>query len=109
MVSPSGECPAIALTGGGAYNAAIMPSEIEIRAGTEQDLAQLNAYLPRGAAAIHAERLARQQRGEAVYLIAWQGDRPVGHAFLKWDGSADAAVADRLDGPCPDVEDLFVA
>ena len=84
-------------------------NEIEIRAAKMQDLPHLDIYLPRGVSAIHADRMARQDRDEALYLIAWLGDRPVGHALLKWEGTADATVAARLDETCPDVEDLLVA
>ncbi|KKL62266.1 hypothetical protein LCGC14_2186940, partial [marine sediment metagenome] len=50
--------------------------EIEIRQTTADALPQLDIHLPQGGPAKHADRLARQARGEAVYLIAWQGDRP---------------------------------
>lgn len=90
-----------------AYNAP-MPPDIRIAPAQPSDLPLLRERLPAGGPAKHEDRLARQARGEVVYLIAWQDARPIGHALLKWDGSADAHVADRLDGPCPDIEDLFV-
>lgn len=34
----------------------------------------------------HYWRIATQQRGEGIYLIAWHGDEPVGHFLLRWDG-----------------------
>ena len=34
-----------------------------------------------------------------TYLVAWDGDEPVGHAHVAWDGT-DAAV--------PEVQDVFV-
>jgi GNAT superfamily N-acetyltransferase len=86
-----------------------MPSEICIAPCTQSDLPQLRTHLTTGGPAKHDERFRRQASGEVVYLIAWLDERPVGHALLKWNGSADEPVAARLDGPCPDIEDLFVA
>jgi GNAT superfamily N-acetyltransferase len=47
----------------------------------------------------HRERLEQQQRGDLVYLIAWEDGAAVGHELLRWRG--------RLG--YPQVEDLFVA
>jgi ribosomal protein S18 acetylase RimI-like enzyme len=32
----------------------------------------------------HRERLAEQERGDGLYLVAWLGAEPVGHAFVDW-------------------------
>ena len=82
---------------------------LEIRPITAADLPLVEANLTNGGTAKHAARLACQERGEAVYLIAWQHARPVGHALLKWDGATDVPAPERLNAPCPDVEDLWVA
>jgi ribosomal protein S18 acetylase RimI-like enzyme len=55
----------------------------------------------------HRDRLVTQQAGEAVYLLAWDRDLPVGHALLKWNGATDEPMVSGLSD-CPDVEDLFV-
>ncbi len=55
----------------------------------------------------HRERLALQQQGRVVYLVAWQNAMPVGHGLLKWQGTEDEPMASRLRD-CPDLEDLFV-
>ncbi len=86
-----------------------MSDAIEIRPMAAKDLPLVRAHLTNGGTAKHAERLARQARGETVYLIAWQGARPVGHALLKWEGAADVSAPQRLGAACPDVEDLWVA
>ena len=65
-------------------------------------------HLPYGGPSKHRERIARQSRDEVVYLIAWLDDRPVGHALLKWSGSADVLEPSHLVEPCPDIEDLLV-
>ena len=55
----------------------------------------------------HRQRLDAQREGKAVYLVAWDGKLPVGHALLKWDGADDPPIADKVRG-CPDIEDVFV-
>ena len=85
-----------------------MPNSLEITAANRADLPLLEDFLTQGGPAKHTGRVARQERGDVVYLIAWRGERPLGHALLKWKGSDDAAVAGRLNKECPDIEDLFV-
>lgn len=86
-----------------------MPSAIvEIKPITKADIAVLEKRFPQGGLAKHAERFLRQQKGEAVYLIAWYQGQPVGHALLKWDGSQDEHITRQLRVMCPDIEDLFV-
>jgi len=86
----------------------------EIRPIAEADLALVEAAFPADDAAKHAERLARQRRGLAAYLIAWVEGRPAGHVLVKWGGSTDERVARQLRAaqdsrsPCPDIEDLWV-
>ena len=70
-----------------------MPNSLEITAANRADLPLLEHFLTQGGPAKHAERVARQERGDVVYLIAWRGERPLGHALLKWKGSDDADVA----------------
>ena len=79
---------------------------IAIRPLTSDEVARLEAQ-PFQHSPKHRDRLARQQRGDVVYLVAWADDLPVGHVLLKWDGTTDPPMADVLD-ECPDIEDLFV-
>ena len=55
----------------------------------------------------HDGRYAQQQYGCLTYLIAWLEGIPIGHAMVRWTGTTDAFVADRISG-CAHVEDLFV-
>ena len=55
----------------------------------------------------HRERLAGQRRGESVYLIAWDGNEPVGHLNLRLRGRKLPDRARRL--AAAQVEDLRVA
>jgi len=86
----------------------ISTAVVDIRPITEPDITLLEKHFPQGGMAKHAERFSRQQKGEAVYIIAWYQGRPVGHALLKWGGSQDGHVARQLNVSCPDIEDLFV-
>ncbi len=81
---------------------------LDIRPITETDIALLEKRFPQGGMAKHAERFLRQQKGEAVYLIAWHQGQPVGHTLFKWGGSKDEPVTKQLRVVCPDIEDLFV-
>jgi GNAT superfamily N-acetyltransferase len=56
---------------------------------------------------LHLERLAMQQQGEAVYLSAWRGARPLGHAYLRWQTS-EGDLPHAKEGPCAYLSDLFV-
>ena len=55
----------------------------------------------------HIERASAQEAGRGLYLVAWKGGAPVGHAFVKWPGSLSSRHA-RAEG-CVEIEDLFVA
>jgi GNAT superfamily N-acetyltransferase len=54
----------------------------------------------------HKARLRAQDEGQALYLVAWSGDIPVGHGLLKLP--PHVGVHSRAYG-IPEVEDLFVA
>jgi ribosomal protein S18 acetylase RimI-like enzyme len=55
----------------------------------------------------HRERLEGQRRGECVYLIAWDGDGPVGHLNLRVRGRKLPDRARRLRAA--QIEDLRVS
>lgn len=79
-----------------------------IRIATENDIEPLQKHVPKGEEKLHASRYEQQRSGDATYLVAMQGDVPVGHALIKWKGATDEAIAPNLADPTPDVEDLFV-
>lgn len=60
--------------------------DVEIRPVSASDIALLEKDMPWGGPAKHRARLERQATGEAVYLIALDGGRPVGHVLLRWGG-----------------------
>lgn len=55
----------------------------------------------------HGDRFTQQQDGQLTYLIAWLDGIPIGHTMVRWEGTTDASVADRISD-CAHVEDLFV-
>ncbi|MBC8138747.1 MAG: GNAT family N-acetyltransferase [Fibrella sp.] len=79
-----------------------------IRTAAENDIELLQTHVPKGDPTLHAKRYEQQKSGDATYLIAVQGDIPIGHALLKWKGATDEPIAGNLADPTPDVEDLFV-
>ncbi len=79
-----------------------------IRPATENDLEPLQKSVPKDDPKRHAEHYAAQKNGDGVYLIAIQGEVPVGHALLRWGGTTEETVKAHVSEPTPDVEDLFV-
>ena len=55
----------------------------------------------------HHDRFTQQQDGHLTYLIAWLDEIPVGHMMVRWGGTTDAYIADRISD-CAHLEDLFV-
>jgi GNAT superfamily N-acetyltransferase len=56
----------------------------------------------------YARRLAFQEDGLAVQLVAWEGERPVGRAMLVLPGHPEWSISGDREGT-PDVRDVEVA
>ena len=56
---------------------------------------------------MHRDRFAQQHRGSAVYLMAWQEERLVGHLLLTWHGPTVEPVASCL-AECAEIQDVAV-
>lgn len=82
-------------------------SSIGVRPLADSELEAVEKWITAGRQDKHRDRLHLQGLGEGVYLVAWDGSRPVGHVYLKFSGAAEAKVRDQL-GICPTVEDLWV-
>ncbi len=81
----------------------------DISPATPAEIAEMTESFPDwGTRQKHEERWHQQEQGKAVYLIARRQGKPVGHAYLKWQGATDVHVVERRTMPCPDIEDLFV-
>lgn len=73
-----------------------MTAQVEIRPGSDADLATLVAVLEER----HwfTDRLGRQQRGGGVLLVAWLDGRPVGDVFLDCGSADEPEVRRHLPG-----------
>lgn len=91
--------------GRGSQNAGVM---VAIRPAEDADLVLLERHLATGTPEKHRERFARQQEGRVTYLVAWEGERPVGHVLIKWDGPHMEPMRTALPR-CPELEDYYVA
>ena len=80
---------------------------LEIREVRADDIAVLERLFPKQTPNKHAERLAIQTDRKAVYLIAIQHGKPVGHVLLLWDGLSIPAVIEKFKNT-PAIEDLHV-
>jgi GNAT superfamily N-acetyltransferase len=68
----------------------LAPLDIEIRPVEAADIDVLQRqFAPNNALNYHQPRLAVQQRGAGVYLIAWHDGEPIGHFLLRWHGPED--------------------
>lgn len=65
---------------------------IEVRELERDEVDYVDDHLP-------LSRLDQYTRERSTYLIAWEGDRPVGHAHLAWRGT-------RLG--IPEIQDVYV-
>ena len=78
--------------------------EVDVRPCTEADLARLRSLsTPRDRAA-HDERWMMQQRGEAAYLVAWEGASPVGRVTVLH--RSKYRVVSTLEGQFPEMNAL---
>ena len=73
-----------------------MTAEVEIRPGSTDDLTVLVTVL--GERHWFTDRLARQQRGGGVVLVAWLEGRPVGEVFLECEPATEPEVRRHLPG-----------
>lgn len=72
-----------------------------------EEVRRLDRYLADASPEKHRRRLEQQQQGRITYLVAWEGERPVGHVLVRWDGPAVEPMASAYPG-CPQVEDFVV-
>jgi len=73
-----------------------MTAKAEIRPASDAELATLVGVL--GERHWFTDRLARQQRGGGVLLVAWLEGRPVGEVFLECEPANEPEVRRHLPG-----------
>ena len=56
----------------------------------------------------YTKRVAAQERGELVQVVAWQGERPVGKAMVLFPGHEEYSESAEREG-CGEVRDVAVA
>jgi len=81
---------------------------VEVRRLAPADLAPFQAGMPAWNTTEYAKRLAFQQRGLAVQLVAWAGDEPAGKAMVVFPGHPEWSPSAYREG-CPEIRDLGVA
>jgi GNAT superfamily N-acetyltransferase len=74
----------------------LVTATAEVRPASDADLAALVAVL--GERHWFTDRLARQQRGGGVLLVAWLDGRPVGEVFLECEPANEPEVRRQLPG-----------
>jgi GNAT superfamily N-acetyltransferase len=74
----------------------LVTANLEIRPASDDNLAILVAAL--GERHWFTDRLARQQRGGGVLLVAWLDGRPVGEVFLDFEPATEPEVREHLPG-----------
>jgi GNAT superfamily N-acetyltransferase len=74
---------------------------------TAEEVDALQAGLPAWNSTEYAKRLAAQERGELVQVVAWQGERPVGKAMVLFPGHEEYSESAEREG-CGEVRDVAV-
>jgi GNAT superfamily N-acetyltransferase len=74
----------------------LVTAKAEVRLASTDDLAALVAVL--GEHHWFTDRLARQQRGGGVLLVAWLDGRPAGEVFLECEPAKEPEVRRQLPG-----------
>jgi len=90
------------------YTVAMKTTAPAVRLVDAGDLPLLDDRFPEGPADKHRSRIERQFAGEVLYLIAWDGREPLGHALVVWAGASHREVKAAIED-CPEVDDIFVA
>ncbi len=78
-----------------------------VRRIADEEIQLVEMNFPIGDPEKHQRRFVEQKEGSLLYLFAWLGNLPLGHAVLKWAGTTDEPMASKLKR-CPDISDLFV-
>jgi ribosomal protein S18 acetylase RimI-like enzyme len=73
-----------------------MGRELDIRRATRGDLAPLAVAL--GSYEMFADRLARQEAGRGLLLVAWTGGHPVGTVYLRLEDAEEPEMLKYLPG-----------
>jgi len=75
---------------------------ITLRKLNTGDLKFLNEIRGKELPKLHYDRFTEQDKGESIYLIAFQDGRPVGHVYVKFEGDEEYHNS-------PVLQDLYVS
>jgi GNAT superfamily N-acetyltransferase len=79
----------------------------EIRRLGAEELLALQRAIPAWNAREYAKRLAAQERGELVQVVAWEGDRPVGKGMVLFPAHEEYSTSAGREG-CAEIRDVSV-
>ncbi|UCD20970.1 MAG: GNAT family N-acetyltransferase [archaeon] len=80
---------------------------IQIRPIEKKELGLVNLKLPQESPSLHRRRFKEQEKGNVVYLIAWNNKTPIGHLLVRFNGARYKKVKKYLK-KCPHLESLGV-
>jgi GNAT superfamily N-acetyltransferase len=90
------------------FSPALGVTGLDLRLAQDADEPSLRALpFSSGMPGKHRQRLDRQARGEASYLLAGDARMIIGHLLLKWDCPEDSLVR-ALVRTCAEIEDFVV-
>ncbi|MEV0718155.1 GNAT family N-acetyltransferase [Asanoa sp. NPDC050611] len=78
-----------------------------VRPCRAEDLDALERGLPTGLNRYHEARFRRQGEGLSTFLVAYDGDGPVGSGEILWSGAKEPEVRERFPA-CPEINGLGV-
>ncbi len=81
---------------------------IEVRRIRTEELRRFAAGLPAWNSTEYAKRLAAQERGELVQVVAWKDARPVGKAMVLFPGHDEYSESAERER-CGEIRDVAVA
>lgn len=70
---------------------------IEIKAAKESQLDLLISQFSPDNPLFQYNRFNVQEKGEGLYLIAWNDNIPIGHFLLRWSGPQDVSVTNKIN------------
>lgn len=71
------------------------------------DLKTLNKLLPVNIPNFHEDKIADQESGNSIWLIAWKEGLPVGHLQLRFNGAREKEIRKHIEN-CPHIESVGV-
>lgn len=78
-----------------------------IRECTAVDVGRLEEAYPTGAEHRYVRAVERQRMGECTFLVAWEGEQPLGHGEVMWHGCMTPEVR-AVYPECPEINGLRV-